>query len=262
MTVSTEIDRTQNGAKTPADMALAVVTILLVNSDNASPDDLHTQFQTASITSYAFTPNSTTVALSTWPTLQSMIANSTRLVTFVASLDPLSNTVAPYLLDEFTFVFENPFEVTSPTNFSCTASRPASVQGNTAGALGSGRMPLMNHFLDEVEFAGIEVPDVQNISTTNAPSGGEGNLGTAATTCNATYDRAPTFILVDFFDQGPAIATVDRLNGITAVGRTQPSTTVASSDARSMFANLSLFGPPSWNTLWIFGVAWLASGFA
>lgn len=199
-----------------------VVTILLVNADQASAQQLNEQFQAAAIIPYTYTPPSTTTALATWPTLQEMIAASTRLVTFVASLDPASSTVAPYLLDEFTFVFENPFDVTNTTDFSCTPDRPPSVQGNILSAIQSGRLPLMNHFLYATQAFGIQIPDIGAISNTNAPSGTVGNLGTAASNCRSVYGRAPTFILVDFFDEGPAISTVDTLNGITAVGRINP----------------------------------------
>ncbi|MCJ1469321.1 hypothetical protein MMC07_007954 [Pseudocyphellaria aurata] len=202
-----------------------VVTILLVNSDNASAEDLHAEFAAAKITSYAYTPPSTTTAITTWPTLGEMIANSTRLVTFVASLDPSTNTVAPYLLDEFTFVFENPFEVYSLSGFSCVPDRPSAVKGSASTAVQSGRLPLMNHFLDTKQAFGVEVPDIGNITITNNQTGPVGNLGDAATECKTLYGRAPTFVLVDFFDQGPAISTVDSLNGITAVGRTTAVTT-------------------------------------
>lgn len=198
-----------------------VVTILLVNSDNASAQDLHAEFEAAQITSYAYTPPSTATAISTWPALQDLIANSTRLVTFVASLDSSKNTVAPYLLDEFTFVFENPFEVFNLSGFSCVPDRPSAVKGSPSTAVQSGRLPLMNHFLDTKQSLGLEVPDIGNITTTNNQTGPVGNLGDAATECKKLYGRAPTFILVDFFDQGPAINTIDSLNGITAVGRTK-----------------------------------------
>ncbi|KAI9812707.1 MAG: hypothetical protein M1827_004463 [Pycnora praestabilis] len=206
-----------------------VVSILLVNSDNLDSNTLSTAFTSANITSYSYIPPAPSPAIQTWPTLSSLIANNTRLITFIASLDPAPTTTtpttAPYLLDEFTFIFENPYDVTSLTNFSCVADRPASVQGNTATAISSGRMPLMNHFLDSAQAFGIETPDVGNITTTNAPSGAIGNLGGTAAGCASTWGRKPTFILVDFFDQGPAIATVDTLNGITnPVGRTNPPT--------------------------------------
>ncbi len=195
-----------------------VVTILLVNSDNAPASALDAEFQAAKITSYAYTPPSTTAAITTWPLLQDMISNNTRLVTFVASLPPSSNTDAPYLLDEFTFVFENNYDVTSLSNFTCTPDRPPAVQGNTPMATSSGRLALMNHFLD-IKQAFFETPDYGNITTTNAQSGPVGNLGGAAANCTYIYGKAPTYVLVDFFDQGPAISTVDTLNGITPVGR-------------------------------------------
>ena len=201
----------------------------MVNSDNASAQDLHAEFETAQITSHAYSPPSTTTAISTWPTLEELIANSTRLVTFVASLDSSKNTVAPYLLDEFTFVFENPFEVFNLTGFSCVPDRPSAVKGSLSTAVQSGRLPLMNHFLDTKQALGLEVPDIANITITNNQTGPVGNLGDAATECKKLYGRAPTFILVDFFDQGPAINTVDSLNGITAVGRTKVAVTTSKS---------------------------------
>ena len=201
-----------------------VVTILLVNSDNALAEDLSAEFAAAQIASYAYTPPSTTTAIATWPTLEELIANSTRLITFVASLDSSTNTVAPYLLDEFTFVFENPFEVLSLSNFSCNPDRPSVVKDKISAAVQSGRLPLMNHFLDTEQAFG-SVPDIGNIKTTNNQTGPVGNLGDAATECKTLYGRAPTFILVDFFDQGPAINTVDSLNGFMAVGRTKVAAT-------------------------------------
>jgi hypothetical protein len=199
-----------------------VVTIILVNSDNASAADLQAEFAKADIIRYAYTPASKTAPIATWPTLQDLIANSTRLITFVASLDASANTVAPYLLDQFGYVFENPFEVSSLADFTCTPDRPSSVKGDASAAIKSGRLPLMNHFKGVEQLFGVIVPDVSNISITNAASGPTGNLGSAAAECRTLYGKAPTFILVDFFDQGPAITTVDNLNGITAVGRTTP----------------------------------------
>ena len=194
-----------------------VVTILLVNSDDASAQQLSSEFSSSGIEKYAYTPVSTTSAPSEWPTLQSMISQNQRLVTFVASLSSASNTVAPYLLDEFVFLFENPFEVTSLSNFTCTPSRPAAVSGDPKAAINSGRLPLMNHFLDTSSGLGIESPDFSNITTTNAPGNDVGNLGKSASDCQQVYGRKPTFVLVDFFDQGPAIETIDKLNGVTNV---------------------------------------------
>lgn len=205
-----------------------VVTVLLVNSDGATASELGAQYEAADITDYAYVPTSKT-STSDWPTLESLVNNGTRLLNFVASLT--ENTGADYLMNEFTYIFENNYEVTSPSNFSCEANRPSSVNGETSQALAANMMPLMNHFLDTDEAFGIETPNSTYTSTTNAPSGGTGNLGNlgnSATTCANDYGRAPTFILVDYFNVGPAIETVDRLNGVTnPVGRTNVSTAAA-----------------------------------
>ncbi|KAL9100300.1 MAG: hypothetical protein Q9163_004299 [Psora crenata] len=198
-----------------------VVTILLVNSDNAPAQDLDAEFRAANITSYGYVPTSTTTALTTWPTLQDMIAANTRLVTFVASLG--TNTVAPYLLDEFTFVFENSYNVTNSSGFTCTPDRPTALKGQTEQAVQSGRLPLVNHFMYSSTGFGIQSPNTDRIATTNAQTG-PGSLGDSATACTSAYGREPAFFLVDFFEQGQTLAVVDSLNGITPTGRSDVST--------------------------------------
>ncbi|KAJ5619769.1 hypothetical protein N7510_003753 [Penicillium lagena] len=209
-----------------------VVTVLLVNSDSATASELNAQFQTANITDYAYVPQSSSSAPSSWPTLQEMINDGKRLVTFVASID--ASEEAPYLMDEWTYLWETPYDVSTPTNYSCVPNRPPAVAGDTSTALSSDRLPLMNHFLysEGLSFIGVEYPNASYVSTTNAPSGGVGNLGSAATKCKSAWGgRQPTFILVDFFNQGPAIDTVDSLNNVTnAVGRSSVS---ASSSTQS-----------------------------
>ncbi|KAF2398012.1 hypothetical protein EJ06DRAFT_539054 [Trichodelitschia bisporula] len=195
-----------------------VVTILIVNSVNADASRLNTDFTASGITKYGFkfTSSSTT----TWPTLQSLISANTRLVTFVASL-PSGNAAAPYLLDEFTYVFENPYTILSLNNFTCIPDRPTAVGGSPSAAAQSGRMFLMNHFLDKAQLFG-EIPDMDNSTITNSPDTSiVGSLGNHAAACRSTYGRYPTFTLVDWFNVGPAIAAVDDMNGISdATGRT------------------------------------------
>lgn len=155
---------------------------------------------------------------------------------FVASLD--SNTDAPYLMDEFSFLFENPYDVTSPSNFSCNPDRPASVKNDLSAAISSNRLPLMNHFLYATTILNIEYPNSTYVTTTNAPSGGVGNLGDTATKCQSAYGRQPAFILVDFFDKGPAIDTVDKLNNVTSPdGRTNLTTSSSSSTTQTSSAS-------------------------
>lgn len=200
-----------------------VVSILIVNSDDASPSDLNTHFSNAGIIPHAYVPPSTSTTQTEWPTLSSLIQAQKRLMVFVASLDP--DTITPetsYLMDEFTFIFENDFDNTSPSDFSCTPDRPSSVKGNSATAISAGLMPMMNHFLYRDSAFDIQTPDRANLNLTNSPASvTEGQLGFAAAECTTEYGKPPTFILVDFFDEGPSIAAVDALNGVTSpVGRT------------------------------------------
>ncbi|CAG8287844.1 unnamed protein product [Penicillium nalgiovense] len=212
-----------------------VVTILLVNSDGATASELNTEFTTAKITDYAYEPASPGTAPTTWPTLQSMIDDGKRLVVFVASLEV--STSYPYLLDEWSYIWENPYDVTSASNFTCEPDRPSTYKGNSASALAANFLPLMNHFLYSSNLAILDVqyPNSSYVGTTNAASGGTGNLGTAATNCKKAWNgRQPTYIMVDFFNRGPAIDTVDNLNNVTnPVGRKSVSTSDATSDASS-----------------------------
>lgn len=216
-----------------------VVTLLLVNGDDSSADTIATEFTSADITPYAYTPPSvsTPPAYGAWPTLTDLITADTRLVTFIASLTTLS-TSATYLLSEFDFIFENPYEYTNLTSFTCTPQRPSSVSGSTSAALAANLLPLQNHFVYTDEGFGIDVPDVTDIYVTNAPVGSvnasTGSLGASAQACADGYGRAPTFVLVDYFNVGPAVETVDALNGVTdATGRTEvaDSTDVSASDS-------------------------------
>ncbi len=200
-----------------------VVSLLLVNSDNALPADLGNHFVSSGIISQAYIPPSVSSTQAEWPTLSSLIQAQKRLMVFVASLDP--TTITPeyaYLMDEFTFIFENDFDNTSPEDFSCTPNRPTSVKGNSQAAIASNKMPLMNHFLYKQGSFDIETPDRASLNITNSPASiTDGQLGFAANECKNEYGKAPTFILVDFFDEGPSIDAVDALNGVTSpVGRT------------------------------------------
>lgn len=217
----------------------AVVTIILVNSDSASASELGAEFKTANITNYAYEPDSLTTAPSSWPTLQTMINSGKRLVVFATPLT--TSTDYPYLMSEFDFVWENNYDVTSPSNFTCEPDRPSSLSGSISTALSSNRLPMMNHFLYSTDLAilDIEYPNASYISTTNAPSGGTGNLGSTATKCKTAYGgRQPTFILVDFFNKGPALDTIDSLNNVTnAVGRTSVSSPSTSSSSDGSTVN-------------------------
>lgn len=102
-------------------------------------------------------------------------------------------------------------------------------------------LPLLNHFAYTRLTADISIPNAGAIDDTNSPLTGAGSglgsgietekeeqaappgaLGRHASGCRAQWGGVkPVFVLVDFFDRGPAIETADRLNGIAgaAVGR-------------------------------------------
>lgn len=207
-TIKTWMDKNQND----------VVTVLIVNSDSASASDIGAQFNSSGIAEHAYTPASTS-APTTWPTLDNLIGNGTRLMAFVASLSEASSQY-PYLMDEFTYIFENSYENITPSNYSCTPDRPTGLSTSTTG----NRMFLMNHFLYENQIFGIQSPNETYASTTNAQTG-YGSLGVSVGECSTIYGKAPWAVLVDFFNVGPAIASVDAANGVTgATGRRALST--------------------------------------
>ena len=196
-----------------------VVTVLLVNGAEAPAAEIAAHYSAAGITtSLAYVPRGDSYQDQQWPTLQNLISSGTRLINFVSGLD--ADTAYPYLLDQFAYIFENDYENTSPTDFSCEPARPGAAVGSTAQVVEAGMMPLMNHFLYQSQAFGIQSPNESYVETTNAPSGGVGNLGDAASECTRYYGRAPAVVMVDFFNVGPAIETVDRLNGVREpVGR-------------------------------------------
>ncbi|PNS17987.1 hypothetical protein CAC42_3946 [Sphaceloma murrayae] len=204
--------------------ANSVVTVLLVNADDVSPTDLAAEYSAANAVTISYAPPSSSTPPTTWPTLRELIANQTRLLTFVADVTPSPS--APYLMNEYTYLFESPFQNTQPADLNrCGVSRPTSFGGNTATALQNGLLPLTNHFLynNSLSLFGrtINQPNEAYANITNAPGGpGVGNLGDKADQCTREYGRAPWALLVDFFNEGPAIQTVDRLNGVAVpIGR-------------------------------------------
>lgn len=217
-----------------------VVTVLLVNSDEAKASDLASEYSAAGVDKYSYKQSSSS-ATTNWPTLQDLIDSDTRLINFVASLD--DNSGAPYLMDEFTYVFENAFENSKLSDFSCAPDRPSSVSGKSSDAISSGRMALMNHFLYEDQAFGIQSPNIGNLTTTNAPGNETGNLGMQTGKCTQEYGEQPTFVLVDFFNVGPAIESVDSANGVSnAVGRRSVPNEVLSESSDSAAGVNAAFG--------------------
>ncbi|KAH8910272.1 hypothetical protein BR93DRAFT_950189 [Coniochaeta sp. PMI_546] len=190
-----------------------VVTLLLVNSDSVSVEFFAAAFEQSGMPAYSYIPPFTSASSTTvWPTLGELISANTRLVTFIAGVTP--STYYPYLLDEWQYVFETPYEVTSP-EFLCTVDRPTTFSSSLT-AVESGMLPLLNHFSYVPLRDGILVPNEYIINQTNSPSERDadaGALGLHIKTCEAEWKAKPVFVLVDFWDRGPALEAVDLMNG-------------------------------------------------
>jgi hypothetical protein len=197
-----------------------VVTILLVNGGKGSPvDEFGAAFESSGIGRFGFVP----AAPRSWPTLGDMVSSGKRVVTFIESI--ALSAKYPYLLNQFDYVFETAYLITTPTGFNCSLDRPAARRDLTSvasakTAISEGMLPLLNHFRYTELSPGIHIPDATNVNATNGPSeSAPGALGLHARRCVAEWGvQRPTFVLVDFFDRGPALETSNKLNGVPGAG--------------------------------------------
>ncbi|KAF5323599.1 hypothetical protein D9611_005704 [Ephemerocybe angulata] len=199
-----------------------VLSLLIVNIDNMPASAYGAVFTKVGLDAVSYAPPSTPLAATAWPTLGAMIDSGKRLVTF---LDNQADTAAvPYLLDEFTNVWETQFNVIDVAKFDCSVNR-------TKGDTGT-QMFLVNHFLDKV-LLGQPVPFVEQLNVTNAASGA-GSLGAHVQTCRDNQGRAPNFLLVDFYEYGAGsvFEVAAGINGVT-YAPTTPIATPRSANATS-----------------------------
>jgi len=231
-----------------------VVTILFVNIDNVAVSSYQALYKAAGLDTLSYSPPAAVTTAGNWPTLGSMIDAGTRLVTF---MDNGANfATVPYIIDEFSNVWETPFDVTDQ-NFPCTVNRSS---GDP-----STQLYLINHFLDTFVSTPVGTtiaPNKALLNETNAVTG-FGSLGADASNC-ATVNggRNPTFLLVDFYEYGggSVFQVAAQLNGVTY----SPATPIAtpnppdnSSDTNGTPSS-SAGAAPVWATLW--ATWWMASG--
>ncbi|KAH7170445.1 PLC-like phosphodiesterase [Dactylonectria macrodidyma] len=215
-----------------------VVTILLVNSDDAEASEFGAVFNSSGISDWAYTPSSSGPT-SDWPTLTSMISSNQRVVSFVTNID--ASTDYAYLMPEFDYVFETAFEVASLDGFNCTLDRPSSAD-SASEALSNNFLSLANHFKYQSlsSTLSLYIPDVSNIETVNSANTTEdGMLGLHLDDCKTEWGVIPNFVLVDLFEEGDVFTAVDRMNDISdATGRAK----VASDDESKASGDKSM-GP-------------------
>jgi hypothetical protein len=156
-----------------------VVSILLGNYDTAvDVNNYVPAIRDSGLERYAYTPSQIPMSLDAWPTIGELIITQKRAVIF---MDYNANqTAVPYILDEFSQMWETPFSPTDPA-FPCTEQRPPNLSRNQS----LDRLYLANHNLNvDISELGIDllVPNVATINQTNAVSG-NASLGLMAETC-------------------------------------------------------------------------------
>lgn len=175
-----------------------VVTILLGNGNYSTPDLYYPFIKDSGILQYIYTPAVVPLARDDWPTLAQLILSGQRVIMF---LDYVANQTAfPWLLDEFTHMWETPFDPVDDA-FPCTVQRPPELAKEKAR---NERLYVMNHNLNvEVSLLGqaILVPAVSRLNVTNGVEG-EGSLGMAAGNCRGEWGRAPNVLNVDYYNYG------------------------------------------------------------
>ncbi|KAF9975636.1 hypothetical protein BGZ73_000650 [Actinomortierella ambigua] len=172
-----------------------VITILWENSEKLDPLLFQTVYEAAGLSNYLHVqqPGDTN-----WPTLAEMIRSGKRIVNF---LDGGYSSSVPWLMDEYSFVFETPWYIRKGEEYPCTIDRP---QG---GAQQS--MYVMNHFIYGDLGTIKDVPQRDAADQTNGP-----DLELHTNNCVSTFKQTPAFVAVDFYDKGSLLKTVAKLNGV------------------------------------------------
>ncbi|KAK9801578.1 hypothetical protein SCARD494_00630 [Seiridium cardinale] len=191
-----------------------VVTLLLTNGDAIDINKFADAFTAAGLDSYAYVPGAD-LALDDWPTLGTFVANNKRLIVF---MDYNSDTSkVNYILDEFKYYFETPFDPTDSEFPQCDLDRPAGAspdgrmfivkansmsQGANAPETNFGYDKLSpirvvtdlayhSHNLD-FDLFGVLIPDLAEAETTNSAT----SILAQSDICISKYSRDPNVVLV------------------------------------------------------------------
>ncbi|KAK3080158.1 hypothetical protein LTS18_002969 [Coniosporium uncinatum] len=164
-----------------------MLSLLLTNGDSLDISDFDAAFKNIGLDTYAF-PAPTTIAMAEWPSLGDLISVGTRLVVFLDY--GADESKVPYILNEFGYYFETPFDWTDSSFNQCSVDRPA-------GSSADGKMYIVNHLLDVNMFGtGVLIPDRDAAPMTNAAIG-DGSIGAQSGLWEGTYGRRPSVVLVD-----------------------------------------------------------------
>lgn len=174
-----------------------VITILIGNALYNDVGNYTAPIEDSGLLPFVFKPAKNPATLDDWPTLSNMIITSSRVVIF---MDYEVNTdIVPYILNEFTFIWETPFDPIDRA-FPCTVQRPPDLSTDDAKS----RMYMLNHNLNtELSILGttLLVPTVPLLNVTNNVTG-YGSLGLTATQCDAMWGKPPNILNVDYYNVG------------------------------------------------------------
>ncbi|KAJ7052949.1 PLC-like phosphodiesterase [Mycena amicta] len=184
-----------------------VLTLLFTNPEGLSiPDVWEPAFNQSGISGLAYVPPQNPMPQSAWPTLGSMIDSGKRVVIFLdAGADGTDGAAVPYILPEFTMIWETPFDSTNSA-FPCSVDR---IGGSLAV---SDHMYIINHFLD-ISIFGILLSDPEDAGTTDAVTSILADAHGCVPLSQA--NRLPNFVLLDFVNLGTGLAAVTQLNGLS-----------------------------------------------
>lgn len=195
-----------------------VVTILLGNGNYSHPSLYAPYIEQTGILKYVYQPHVFPMTLEDWPTLESLILRGKRIIMFLDY--KADQTEYPWLLDQFSQMWETPFDPLS-RDFPCTVQRPPDLSEESA----KDRLYLMNHNLNaEFNVFNLQllVPAVALLNETNAADG-YGSLGMAANNCRSDWGRTPNILNVDYYNygepEGSVFIAAARANNVTWNGK-------------------------------------------
>jgi len=181
-----------------------VLTIIIANPENVQADVWQPIFESTGLADIAYVPPQTPMSREEWPTLKEMLDSTKRVVVFMDK--GAENGTVPYLLQQFTMMWEDEYDPTD-SEFPCKVDR-------TAGSLSpSQQLNLMNHNLNVNIIPigrGVRIPDRLVSPRTNSIYSIMAHANHCAPLAG---DRFPNFVLLDFVNIGQVTTAVAHLNG-------------------------------------------------
>ncbi|KAG0224231.1 hypothetical protein BGW41_005178 [Actinomortierella wolfii] len=202
-----------------------VITIFWENAGSLPPSQFQAVYQAAGLSDYLYTQEA---GNTNWPTLGEMISSGKRIVNFI---DDGYSASVPWLMNEYSFMFETPWLILRGNPYPCTIDRPKGGQKQS--------MYVLNHFVSgQVNPSGSSSINIPQRGAAAQTNGGE--LVDHVNECTSTFGQNPTFVAVDFYQQGSLLQTVAQLNGVQYNGKgpTQPKGTPGSTAATSSKATV------------------------